>query len=514
MSSAPPRENQKTPSQDSPSVKPKYSLVIRDNGLTARLSGKATLENNLVEIRKAVTQIIRDAGVKHGLDVSRLQKALETLAKGEDITDVIVARGTLPQPGRDAEIRLLAELSVQRIGSIKKDGHVDFKDKGPVPVVEPGTHLARLIPADRGKPGVDVRGRKIKPPKVRLLRLKKGHGVRLEEEGLLCVADKTGIFNRPEEETFEVLEVMVIDGDVVQVQGTILSDFHVHSKGLLAKELEPGSEVISEGDVAITGGVMGATVQTGGKLTARFARDSRIKANGDVVIENEIVDCDIETEGKLVLTHHEGRIVNSSIKATLGVEVPEIVSSGSEVSSIVIGPRPEYLERLARLKIRLEKLGKERINLLEAIQAQTEELKTTENELRDILTNLKKTENPYEKNNLVTQVNMIKPLRENLLEGVKAGKERLYEMEYDEQRMTEEIERLESVIPEGAVCLDVIKKASATTQIRGPRSAITLKNSRPAFSVCEISTKANETDKTKHLMKISDLRTKTSRKYT
>ena len=524
MTSLPPRENQKNPPVENSSAKPKYSLVIKDKGLTARLTGKASLECNLAEIRKAVTTIIRDAGVKHGLDVSRLQKALEILAKGEKIEDVIIARGTLPQPGRDAEIKVLAELSAQRIGSIKEDGHVDFKDKGPVPVVEPGTELARLIPADRGKPGMDVRGRKIKPPKVRLLRFDKGQGVRLKEDGLLCVADRTGIFNRPDEETFEVLEIMIVDGDIdyhtghvefpgmVQVHGTVLSDFHVHSKGLLANELEPGSEVIAEGDVAVQGGVMGATLETKGKLTARFARDSRIKAKGDVVIENEVVDCKIETEGRLILTHHEGRIVNSSVKATLGVEVPEIVSSGSEISSIVIGPRPEYLEHLTRVKIRLEKLGKERTNLIEAIQAQTEELETTEDELRDILANLKKTSQPDEKTNLITQVHMIKPLRENLLEGVKAGKDRLYEMEYEEQRMTEEIKKLEEVIPEGAVCLDVIKKASASTEIRGPRSAITLNNSRSSFTACELAAKANESDAKKYYMKISDLRTKASRK--
>jgi hypothetical protein len=106
----------------------------------------------------------------------------------------------------------------------------------------------------------------------------------------------------------------------------------------------------------------------------------------------------------------------------------------------------------------------------------------------------------------MSQVEMIKPLRENLKEGVASGKARLDELMYELQREQERLEEMEAVMPAGNVWLDVRQGADATTEIRAPRSSLTLQAQEGAFSARELMVKDKKTGQAKPAIQMGNLR--------
>ncbi len=493
-------------------------IEIADSGLVARLYGRAAPGQDQTEIQQQIVRILRDEGIKHGIQPQALREAVEALVKGETLEGVVVAQGRKPQPGQDAHIEVKVTLESERVGRRTKDGHIDFRDKGPLPVVEVGTTLAVLTPAIPGQPGVTVRGEVIQPPQPRILKFRKGHGVKIEQDGRVAVAAVQGMAIRREEDLFEVHEVLMIDGDVdfesghidfpgvVKVGGAVLSDFKVRCYELHVGELEPRSTVEVRDNLTVRGGIMGAQVKVGGKVVARFARDSKITCKGDFVAETEIVQCDIESEGKVSLTAVGGRVVNSRIAAVKGVVVGEIVSTGSGGSKIRLGVRPEFEQAVYAARKRVEDLEKEIQDLSEIVQAQQEELVTTEEDLRGLIKAIKDPAQQANRENLLSQMEMIKPMRETLKEGVASGRARLDELSYELQRQREKLAEMETVMPSGAVWLHVRVSAGATTEIRGPRTSRVLNNKEGPFSAREVLVKDKQTGQSKPMIQMTNLR--------
>jgi uncharacterized protein (DUF342 family) len=496
-------------------------IEVSEDGLSALLYGKCDGTEDQAALQRQIVSLLRDEGIKHGIQPQSIRQAVEQLAKGNNLQGQVVALGQAPKEGTDASIEAKVELDTNRVGRVSEGGHIDFRDKGPLPVVEVGTPLAVLTPAVMGQPGVTVRGQRIKPPKPRMLRFRKGHGVAIEQEGQVVVAAAQGMVIRRDEDHFEIREVYEVKGDVdfesghidfpgvVRIDGAVLSDFKVRCYELEVGELEPRSSVDVRDNLTVKGGIMGAQVKVGGKIVARFARDSKIVCKGDVTVENEIVQCDIDSEGKVELTSHEGRVVNSTIAAVKGMTASELVSTGKGGTKIQLGVRPEFEQKIYAVRKSLKDMEREITDLKEAIQAQVEELATTEEDLRGLIVALKDPAQAENRENLMGQVNMIKPMRETLKEGVEAGRARLEDLDYEMQRQSEKLIQMEAVMPVGAVWLNVRTSAGATTEIRGPRASRALDHKEGPFSAREIMVKDKQTGQSKPMIQMGNLRSNT-----
>lgn len=508
-------ENQAAGGQDA-----QLEIEVSEDGLSARLFGRCADCTDQTALQRQIVSLLRDEGIKHGIQPQALRQAVEDLVKGNKVEGQIVAMGQPPTEGTDASIEAKVELETNRVGRKIEGGHIDFRDKGPLPVVEVGTPLAVLKPAVTGQPGITVRGQQIKPPKPRMLRFRKGHGVSVEQDGLVVVAAAQGMVIRREEDHFEICEVFEVKGDVdfesghidfpgvVKINGAVLSDFKVRCYELEVGELEPRSSVEVRGTLVVKGGIMGAQVKVGGKTVARFVRDSKILCKDDLTVENEIVQCDIECEGKVVLTSSEGRVVNSKIAAVKGMTASELVSTGKGGTKIRLGVRPEFEQAVYAVRKGLKDMEKEIEELQETVQAQTEELDSTEEDLRGLIAALKDPAQADNRENLMGQVNMIKPMRETLKEGVSAGRSRLEDLEYETQRQSEKLIQMEAVMPVGAVWLNVRTSADATTEIRGPRASRTLDHKEKSFSAREVMVKDKKTGQSKPMIQMGNLRSR------
>lgn len=125
--------------------------------------------------------------------------------------------------------------------------------------------------------------------------------------------------------------------------------------------LEPRNRVELTGDLKVLGGIMGAEVVAGGKVQARYVRQSRTTCGGDFLAESEIVSSEVVSNGKVVVVAGEGRIVNSQVAAAIkGVMTGDLICSARGATVVRLGMRPEFEQRLMNARRQLSSLDKER----------------------------------------------------------------------------------------------------------------------------------------------------------
>ena len=477
---------------------PTLSVEIAPDEMTASLHGSAPAGTEPSLIHDIFREQLKASGVVHGLDLPQVRKAVGQLVAGQALEGLVIARGDPPSLGTDARITVHADIRDGLSCRVGKEGRIGLECDFESGMVEPGDLLATLVPSKPGKPGKNVFGGEVEAPHPRRRALQSGEGVELSKSGLEARAAVKGMPVRPAPDRFEVLGILDIKEDLnlkglslefpgmVRIEGTVNKGHKIRAKSLYVGAMEPGCEVEVEADLAIRGGAMGARLKVGGSLMARFVRDCQIVCQKDAIIESEIVNSSLKCGGGVRLTIDDGRIVNSVVAAIQGVSVGEVISAGANATMIRLGVRPEFEKKIHGLRQRVENLLRERDVILEALQAQKEELKNIEEELREMLAALKNPDNSANRDNLMSQVGMIRPMRETLLEGVASGTARVEELEISVGRIQDEIEIMEGLTAKDKVWLDVRKTAEATTEVRGPHVSYTLDRPKRGFSIGEV----------------------------
>ena len=331
-----------------------------------------------------VEALLQQNGVVHGRD----EAAIARLGAGEVEagTPVAVARAEPPQPGRDGAIEFYFETEPLKAGTETEDGRIDYKDRGEIPQVEEGMVLARKELPSEGQAGTDIFGRAVPPPPPRDPPLAAGKGVELAADGLTATAAVGGHPRVSATGVVSVFPEYTIDEDVayntghvdfdgrVVVMGSIRKGFRVRCGELVAQEAEE-AEIEAEGDVQITGGVLGARITAGGTVRAHYLHDARLAAMGDVLVDKEVIDSSIETSG--AFRGERCTVMSSTIAAKQGVFAKEIGSETSRPCRLVAGVDERLDRELAELEAEVAAKEKE----LAANAARLEQLTTRRQEL-------------------------------------------------------------------------------------------------------------------------------------
>ena len=320
-----------------------FELNVSEDKLNAFLSikgeysGTITVENikNFLQMEGIEYGIVDDVQLTEYLKNSELKK--ETLK---------IAEGKPPEPGKDAYIKYHFETDPLKVGEIKEGGSIDFKDRGDIPHVKEGDLLAEKIPVMEGKPGKDVYGSPIPPQKPEDMRLKPGKGAKISDDRLQIIAKIDGIPEISAMNKVFVSPQLKISGDIglktghvdfdgkIDVSKAIQSGFRVKGNSLTAKEIL-WAEIEMTGDIVVYGGIIGATIKTGGNIRAMYMRESNIEAYGDVVIEKEIIDSKIDTSGACIVKR--GPVLSSTVAAKKGMRAIQIGSEISRPCSLTVG---------------------------------------------------------------------------------------------------------------------------------------------------------------------------------
>jgi hypothetical protein len=342
-----PVENQPVPSEGSEGKAPPspyFELVVSEDRLKASLCLEGEGKENVTP--EDIKKFLKEKRILHGVaEDSALEELLKSGAILEDLC--LVAQGTPPEPGVDAQVTYHFDKDPLKIGVMKAGGGIDFRDKGEIPQVKEGALLAEKVPPVQAKPGKDVFGQTLDVAPAKDIPLMPGPGTKVSEDRLKIYAQRNGRPTVSSEGTFSVINELIIPGDVglgtghirfdgfVDVGGAVEAGFQVKARRLTVKEIHRG-EVESESDIVVSGGIIGGKVVCRGNLKTRFIQYSQVEAGGDVIVEGEIIDSKIETRGA-VIAKPTGRILASRILAAKGVMAAQIGSASSKPCSLTVG---------------------------------------------------------------------------------------------------------------------------------------------------------------------------------
>ena len=278
----------------------------------------------------------------------------------------LIAEGKPPEEPTDGEVNYLFDIDPLKRPVVPEEGEskerVDFKDRGEMPYVKSGDLVAERKPGLPGVQGMDVYGAQIKTRKAKQATLRVGEGVELSYDKRLANSKIDGMpvlqVERNQEKVIVVPEYF-IKGDVnmktgnvrfkgpVVVKGTVENGFKVISASLVANEVMKATVEV-EGDVVVAGGIIGANINSKGKLEAKFIKGAVIDTMTSVSAPQGIIDSKVYTSGECIV--EKGKILNSQVYAYQGITTRDIGSFTSPESTLTIGIDPALLKQVTQLE--------------------------------------------------------------------------------------------------------------------------------------------------------------------
>ena len=341
-------------------------LIISDDKLSAFLCPSDTQPKGLS--LQAVKDFIASQGVDFGLVEDEVLSGYISQAPlpGEPFQ---IAAGTAPTPGRAPRIIYHFDTDPLRIGTLKSDGTMDWKNRGEIPQVNAGDLLVEKTPGEPGLPGTGVCGQVLPPPRVRDPRLKCGKGAQRSEDGMQILAKVDGMPKLSADGKVFVFGMLNIEGDIgietgnvefegyIEADGLVTAGYTVKAKGLRTAGIQDAVIEVSE-DLVCDGGIYGSTIQVGGDMKASHIHNCNIEILGDLVVQKEIFDSTIQVGGRCLIAG--GKIITSKIDAKKGIEAMEIGSVGSNPCQLTVGFDRKFERDLAECESELEELNNQK----------------------------------------------------------------------------------------------------------------------------------------------------------
>ena len=299
-------------------------IVVSPDGMEARIDLVARTSGGKILECSDILAVLDAQGIKYGIDQKTIQEALEKVSNQPSaalLKDVVVARGLSPQEGKDA--RLIISHESSEAGLELENGKIDYHERNYPWNVTKDEKIGYLFEAKPAVDGIPVYGGKIEvtPPKGIDIKLV---GLHRDEQGKL-IADMDGalIINGY---NLEVVDLLIIKGDVDKKTGNVRSNSPVHVKGYV----QPGFTLESKKDIIVEQNVEDATVRSGGEVIIKGGirgMKSELFSPGDVCV-GFIEHASVFVNGNLQI---KGSIINSTVASNGAITVGGRSSKNSAV---------------------------------------------------------------------------------------------------------------------------------------------------------------------------------------
>lgn len=342
-------------------------VTISKDKLSAHLNPTGKELNGVT--LEAVKKLIENRGVVYGLIDDEELKRYVSLSP-LPVEPFQIAQGLKPVPGHPPEIVYHFDTDPLRIGTLKEDGTMDWKNRGEIPQVTEGSVLAEKAGGNPGQPGRSVGDKEINPPRMREPQIKAGKGAKRSEDGCQIIATVSGTPTLGADGKIYVHGMLPIDGEIgvdtgniefegyIEASGSVQAGYSVKGGGLCTAGIEDATIEVTE-DVVSDGGIYGSTINAGGNLKASHLHNCTIQVLGDLVVEKEIIQCTIETNGRCLIG--DGKIIASTIDAKKGIQAYEIGTEASKPAKLVVGVDHQYERDIKMHKEALANLEKQKI---------------------------------------------------------------------------------------------------------------------------------------------------------
>ena len=334
----------------------------------------------VVYTEEMVHALLARMHVRAGIDDNAIRAMLRD---GRYDEQVVVASGEAPVNGTDGRYEYFFDRNASANPKFDGNGAADYSDVHFVTEVKVGDKLAAYTPGEKGRDGFNVRG-DVLPARNGLERpVLKGRGFILLEDKSTYAAAVSGVVKMNGYELNINRLLTVEEGSEIPGRIEFLGSVHIKA------ELEPGTEVVAQGDIIIDTVAESLKIKSGGDVILKSGGTGRppgvIEAEGSVaarnlvnyeihakgsVFANSILQCHIETEEKAVCFGENGTIYGGRVEAKLGVECAVIGSRTDTHTVICIGATSKMWTEYHEAEKRVERLEQE----LETLQTEIDRL--------------------------------------------------------------------------------------------------------------------------------------------
>lgn len=354
---------------DKQSFESTFNIETSADKQVAFISIKILNDNTSFNVDE-VSDYLRSKGIVHGLlhDNIRLlcSNPIAYLAQKIDI-----ARGEPSKKGKDGFVRLINKVQAKDSSLTADESEtVDFKQVTKLNNVIKGQLIAELVPPQPGKAGVNIFGESTTPILGKPARIKVGKNVVLNGEGAALYAAIDGLISITDNDKINVFPVFEVNGDVdysignidfvgtVVIRGNVLTGFKVKASGdIRVIGGVEGAELISDGSIEVTGGVMASgkgKIEAQNNIKCSFIQDANIYAGGDIIVSQSIMHSTVRAGRTVQCMGAKGLIVGGVIQASENVTARTIGNPMSTNTIIEVGVNPALREEQVQLRASLK----------------------------------------------------------------------------------------------------------------------------------------------------------------
>ena len=282
-----------------------------------------------------------------GVEPSSIEAAFNEFLEKRELKLFELVRGTPPTSPTDGKLELLFDPMVEnkKAGKLDASGKMDFRERKEFVAVKKDEIVGTWTPPVEGKPGVNIFGKPIPPPKPKENQVKAGKNITLSDDGVKYLAEINGHI-LISDNVLSIVEVHTVKGDVdfttgnirfpgsVEVRGNIREGFTVEAKGnLTIGGLVDNAEVRADGSMVVKKGIINnSRVTAVGDLEVEFIQESTVKCEGRLTVHKAIVNSEVDVTGDVeILSRSKPHgIVGGSVTSTENISAYCI---GSEIGT-------------------------------------------------------------------------------------------------------------------------------------------------------------------------------------
>jgi uncharacterized protein (DUF342 family) len=271
---------------------------------------------------------------------------------------VVVAQGTLPEDGVDAQLSWQVDLAaVEKPMPTRPDGLPDLFVCEPARMVKAGDVLLRVTPARPGSPGKSLLAPFAAVPqtKGRDCGITAGAGVRLSEDRLVYTAIADGCA--------ELRRDRLMVHAIRWVEGDLEGDTQAPGGLVVLGSMRAGGSIRARGPVAVKGAMAGVKVRARGDIYVTRAARCTLIADGNVYVIGQLLNCEVNCRGKLVALD-TATIAGGNLLATDGVDALDLGAPNGTFMTVAVGSdglapirAEEIQEEIATCESTAQKIG-------------------------------------------------------------------------------------------------------------------------------------------------------------
>jgi len=368
-----------------PPVHEKCDIHVMFDKMTAILRMYPPSTGGLQASKAHIMDLLEQSKVRAGIDEDAVIKALE---ERPYCTDIIVARGKHPTPGRDASLIYHFDTNDSVRPELKKDGTVDFFKLNNLHQCTKGQVLAEIIPEEKGENGFDVYGMVLPSREVKKITFSYGRNLEISEDGRKLISKVDGHVSLVDgtvfvADVYSVENVGTSTGNIqyhgnVEVKGNVCENFSVKTDGdVFVSGVVEGAVIEAGGDIIIARGMHGQNkgrLKAGGNVIAKFISAAEVEAGGFVEAE-QIINAKVSAGTSVNADAGKGLITGGRIVARGTVNAKNVGSAMGSATIIEVGTDPASKRLLAELQKSVGEKSKTMPQMKKVLEDTTRKLK-------------------------------------------------------------------------------------------------------------------------------------------